>query len=193
MYGIISPQDWGLQPARKEQLEPWKQLGVCYDAWEERAREATYHWLVRSWLENEGAFASYYAARERSFGAPQLTNLIAPWQCMAAYDRYGDEALLDKAKRAATWLYTNMVETHPMSLIVGGVRDAFRPEEVWTKFSAEFLTLNLGLYVRTQDPEYLRRAMQSVRFLVQAELHDHATKYDHSQQRWISRGWQSSC
>jgi hypothetical protein len=37
----------------------------------------------------------------------------------------------------------------------------------------------------------MRRVLESVRFLVQAELHDHATKYDHHQQRWNTRGWQS--
>jgi hypothetical protein len=146
---------------------------------------------MRNWREEEGAFTGHYRAVEQTFEPPQLTNLIAPWQLMAAYDRYGDSELLHKAKRAADWIHTHQAETHPMSLVVGGVRDAWRPEEVWTKFAAEFLILNLGLYKRLHDEVYMRRAIQSVRFLVQAELHDHATKYDHQQQRWIGRGWQS--
>jgi hypothetical protein len=191
VYGIISPLDWGLQPAESESLQPWVQLGIDAQDWEERARQATYHWLMRCWQEDVGAFAGHYRAPDRYFEPPQLTNLLAPWQCVAAYDRYGDEDLLHKARRAADWLYGNMVETHPMSLVVGGVRDAWNPEEVWTKFTAELAILNLGLYARTQEREYLRRSVQSVRFLHQAELHDHATKYDHEQQRWVTRGWQS--
>jgi hypothetical protein len=191
MYGIISPADWELRPADKERLQSWAQLEVDADDWEERARQATYHWLMGNWLEDEGAFAGHYRAADQSFEPPQLTNLLAPWQCIAAYDRYGDAELLDKASHAADWLHENMVETHPMSLVVGGLQDALRPEELWTKFTAEFVILNLGLYARTQEGEYLRRAVQSVRFLHQAELHGHATKYDHEQQRWITRGWQS--
>jgi len=191
MYGIISPADWDLAPAEEESLQPWGQLKVDLHDWEERARQATYHWLMRNWREEEGAFNGHYRAVEKTFEYPQLTNLLAPWHLMAAYDRYGDDELLYKAKRAGDWLYANMVETHPMSLVVGGVRDAWRSEEVWTKFTAEFLILNLGLYVRLQEEEYMRRAMESVRFLIQAELHHHATKYDHQRQEWISRGWQS--
>lgn len=191
MYGIISPADWGLQPMKEQSLQPWGQLGIDAANWEERARQATYHWLMRNWREEEGAFSGHYRAVEQIFQEPQLTNLLAPWQLMAAYDRYEDEDLLHKAKRAADWLYAHLVETHPMSMVVGGVRDAWRPEEVWTKFTAEFVILNLGLYTRLQEEEYMRRALESVRFLLQAELHDHSTKYDHQRQRWIPRGWQS--
>jgi hypothetical protein len=191
MYGVISPADWGLNPAEKEHLEPWEPLGVDADDWEERARQATYHWLMRCWWEDQGAFAGHYRAVNQYFEPPQLTNLLAPWQCIAAYDRNGDESLLHKAVRAADWLNEHTTETHPMSLVIGGVRDAWNPEEVWTKFTAELIILNLGIYFRTQEGEYLRRAVQSVRFLHQAELHNHATKYDHEHQRWITRGWQS--
>ena len=192
MYGIISPKDWELHPAQKKHLQPWKRLGIDAEEWEERARQATYHWLLRNWQDEEGSFAGNYSTSEQSYEPPQLTNLIAPWQFIAAYDRYGDSDLLEKAGRAADWVYTHLAETHPMSMVVGGIRDTWREEEVWTKFTAEFVILNLGLYIRTQqDGKYLRRAIQSVRFLIQAELHDHATKYDHDQQRWIARGWQS--
>jgi len=191
MYGIISPQDWGLQPATGKDLRRWIELGIAADEWEERARKATYQWLMRNWRENEGAFAGYCRVGAGCFETPQLTNLIAPWQCMAAHDRYGDESLLRKAARAAHWMHGNLVETHPMSVVVGGVRDAWCPEEVWTKFTAEFVILSLGLYARTHDGEHLRQAIQSVRFLMQAELHEHACKYNVKEQRWIGRGWQS--
>nr|NIP28756.1 hypothetical protein [Phycisphaerae bacterium]NIX32569.1 hypothetical protein [Phycisphaerae bacterium] len=191
MYGIISPADWGLKSADGQSLQPWGQLGIDASDWEERARQATYHWLMRNWNEGAGAFNGHYRVAEHAFQEPQLTNLLAPWQLMAAYDRYEDADLLHKAQRSADWLYAHLVETHPMSMVVGGVRDAWRPEEVWTKFTAEFVILNLGLYTRLQEEEYMRRALESVRFLVQAELHDHATKYDHQRQRWIPRGWQS--
>ena len=157
-----------------------------------RAREAGHLPLADAQLAGrQGAFAGYYRVADHAFEAPQLTNLIAPWQLMAAYDRYGDGGFLDKATQAANWVYQNMVETHPMSPVVGGVRDAWQPEEVWTKFTAEHVTLNIGLLQRTEYTEYLRRAIQSARVLVQAGLHDHATKYEHQEERWVTRGWQS--
>jgi hypothetical protein len=192
-FGIISPAEWGLQPADKSNLQAWQAVGVDADDWEERARQATYHWLMRNWQEEAGAFAGHYHAPSQTYEPPQLTNLLTPLHLMAAYDRFGDDDLLQKAKRCADWLNANMVETHPMSMVVGGVRDAWRPEEVWTKFTAEFVILNLGLYERLEreESEYMRRALQSIRFLTQAELHDHACVYDHRRQRWIARGWQS--
>jgi hypothetical protein len=191
MYGIISPQDWGLLPAGGKNIQPWLELGIAADEWEERARKATYEWLLRNWQEERGAFAGHCRVGEGCYEAPQLTNLIAPWQFMAAYDRYGDGELLHKAACAAHWMYHNMVETHPMSVVVGGVRDSWCPDEVWTKFTAEFIILNLGLYTRTREGEFMRRAMQSARFLMQAELHDHATKFNVKKQEWDTRGWQS--
>jgi hypothetical protein len=191
MCGIISPQDWGLLPAGAENNQVWLELGIAFDEWEERARKATYEWLMRSWQEDQGALAGHCRVGEGCFQAPQLTNLIAPWQLLAAYDRYGDAELLKKAMRAADWVYGNLVETHPMSVVVGAVRDDWFPDEVWTKFTAEFVILNLGLYARTQNAEYRRRAIQSVRFLMQAELHEYAPKFDRRDQRWIKRGWQS--
>lgn len=191
MFGIVSPKEWGLEPAPSSALKAWLPLGVDAENWEERARQATYHWLMRNWQEEPGAFAGHYHAPSGRHEPPQLTNLLAPWQLMAAYDRYGDGELLDKAKRSANWLNDNLVETHPMSMVVGGVRDAWRPEEVWTKFTAEFVILNLALCTRLEEPEYMRRSLQSIRFLTQAELHDHACKYDHIQQQWVTRGWQS--
>lgn len=191
MYGIISPRDWELAPADTRSLGAWLHLGVVGDEWEERGRKATYEWLMRNWREETGAFAGHCRIAEGCFEQPQLTNLIAPWQCMAAYDRYGDGDLLQKAVRAANWLHAHMVETHPMSVVVGAVRDSWCPDEVWTKFTAEYVILNLGLYVRTHNEEFMRRAMQSVRFLMQAELHDHAPKFNLKEQSWVNRGWQS--
>ena len=102
MYGIISPRDWGLEPAKTGELEQWTELGIDANDWEIRAKQATYHWLMRNWLEDHGAFASLYRAPHHVYEPPQLTNLIAPWQCIAAHDRYGDEELLHKARRAAS-------------------------------------------------------------------------------------------
>ena len=62
-------------------------------------------------------------------------NLIAPWQLLAAYDRYHDARLLDMARRAAEWFYRRHVVDHPMSVVAGGVRDGVATDHLWTKFA----------------------------------------------------------
>lgn len=190
-FGVISPRDWGLAPATAQALAAWARVGLDGGGWEERARQATYHWLMSNWRDEVGAFAGHYKAIPRVYEDPQLTNLIAPWQCLAAYDRYGDETLLNKAQRAADWLYAHAVETHPMSVVMGGVHDAWRPDELWTKFTAELVLLNLGLYARTQATAYRNRAIEGGGFIIQAERHGFACRYELHEGRWIVRGWQS--
>ncbi|MEN6479305.1 MAG: hypothetical protein ABFD20_06675, partial [Anaerolineales bacterium] len=75
-YGLISPRDWGLAPAQPEALQAWAPLGVEARDWDERARQATYHWLLSNWREDVGAFAGHYKVRSDVYEEPQLTNLI---------------------------------------------------------------------------------------------------------------------
>lgn len=187
----ISPRGWGLEPAGNRDWDGFARLGLAKEDLERRARENTYQWLRRQFNEELGAFHGFYDARSRTFAPPQNVNIIAPFQCMAAFDRYGDEEFLAMARRCADWLDANMVETHPMSLVLGGVLDNIKRTQLWTKYTADYVTLNLGLWERLGDERYLGRAMQSSRFLLQSQNHGFAPKYDHWHERWIPAGWQS--
>ncbi len=101
--------------------------------------------------------------------------------------------MLEMARRAAEWFYRHFVVSHPMSVAAGGVRIGENPQELWTKFSAEYAITALGLYDRAGDEVWLERALQSGRYLVQAARHGHATKNDLSTGRWTGSefGWQS--
>ncbi|MDP6381355.1 MAG: hypothetical protein QF662_08430, partial [Phycisphaerae bacterium] len=137
------------------------------------------------------AFNAYYDPRSKSFSPPQNANIIAPWQLLAAFDRYKDEKLLDMAKSAADWLHNNMVDLHPMSLVLGGVEDNLKPEQIWTKYTADYVVTNLGIYGRTDETEYLDRAIQSGRFLMQSRHHAFAPLYNRQTEEWNENGWQS--
>ena len=144
MFGIVSPQDWGLQPARGRVIQPWLDLGVAADEWEERARKATYEWLMRNWQEDKGAFAGHCRIGEACFGC-QLTNLVpgSSWRPMIVTAMPN----LRKAGERPTGCTTTW-SRHPMSVVVGAV--AFLvPSEVWIKFG-EFVILNLALYAHAQ-------------------------------------------
>jgi hypothetical protein len=193
---VISPQDWGLAaaPGLSQQTHP--DLGAAPAELERRIRACTYEWAERQFDEALGAFYGFYAARERRFEPPQTVNLIAPWQLLATFDRYGDARLLARARRAAEWFYQHFVVTHPMSVVQGAAREGGRPgggasPDAWTKFTAELVILNAGLYRRTREAVYLERARQSGMFLIQAARHGFAPRYNESEARWIDRGWQS--
>jgi hypothetical protein len=78
-----------------------------------------------------------------------------------------------------------------MSLVLGGVKDNIKPNQLWTKYTADYVILNLGLWERLREDEYLKRADQSSRFLLQSQNHGFAPKYDEWHERWVDRGWQS--
>jgi hypothetical protein len=187
----ISPHGWGLCPAEGDGHPVLEALGLSKDDLENRARRNTYEWLPRQFDDDAGAFHGYYDARSGMLTEPQTVNLIAPFQCMAAFDRFRDEQFLEMARRCGDWLDDYMVETHPMSLVAGGVRDNIKPTQLWTKYTADYVTLNLGLWERLQDEVYLSRAVASSRFLLQSQNHHFAPKYDHFHESWLTRGWQS--
>jgi hypothetical protein len=190
-FGVISPQTWGLAVAGLLPRGVTDELGVSWAELERRARAATYEWLIREFDETAGAFHGHYRVPDRYFEPPQTVNLIAPWQLMAAYDRYQDAALLEMAWRAAEWFYRRHVVDHPMSVVAGGVRDGVATDHLWTKFAGEEVITCLGLYERTGELVWLDRAVQSGRYLIQARRHRFAPRYELSTNTWLARGWDS--
>lgn len=189
--GVISPQDWGLPVASTKSEETIAELGLSPAEMEKRIHAATYHWAHHHFDDAVGAFYGFYSARDKRFEPPQTVNLIAPWQFLASYDHYHDQTLLKKAERATDWFYHHFVVTHPMSVVIGGVRESLPNGELWTKFAAEFVLLNAGLYTRTHKDQYLERARQSAMFLIQSTRYNFAPKYDTQLNVWHKKGWQS--
>jgi hypothetical protein len=190
-FGVISPQDWGLQVADTASKNPIPVLNISPADLEQRIHNCTYHWAQRHYDDEVGAFYGFYSAADKRFEPPQTVNLIAPWQFLAAYDHYQDEALLTKARRAADWFYRHFVVTHPMSVVIGGVAESLPVAELWTKFAAEYGILCLGLYTRTGNSIYFDRAKQSAGFLVQSTRYHFRPKYSISPDSWREKGWQS--
>ncbi|MBI4556919.1 MAG: hypothetical protein HY706_04990 [Candidatus Hydrogenedentes bacterium] len=85
----------------------------------------------------------------------------------------------------------NMVEDHPMSLVLGGVRDNIKREQLWTKYTADYIIANLALLERTANEEFLARAVRSGKFLLQSQNHRFAPKYNDFHETWLDTGWQS--
>ena len=189
-FGVISPQEWGL-PVAQAGGDLLPGLDVPGAEIEERLRTCAAEWLARHFDDREGAFYGFYRAQEKVFEPPQTVNLIAPWFSLAAFDRWGDAGFLRQAERSARWFYDRFVVSHPMSVVIGGVRERLPDGELWTKFSAEFDLLALGLYERTGQAGYLDWAKQSAGFLIQSARHGYAPRYSERESRWLESGWQS--
>jgi uncharacterized protein YyaL (SSP411 family) len=189
--GVISPQDWGLPVAGASSEVTVSGAALSPRQLEQRILSNVYEWLPRQFDNQVGAFYGFYRAPSQEFEPPQTANLIASWELMAAYDRYHDRDLLTKAVSATNWFYNHFVVTHPMSIGIGGVRDTAHREELWTKFTAEVVMSELGLYRRMGEETYLERALQGAGFLIQATRHNFAPKYDERAAQWHALGWQS--
>ena len=192
IHMTVSPKSWSLDRSNGKDSSHLDAMGLPRAELEDRARHNTHDWLPRQFDDKVGAFHGYYDPRTKALAPPQTANLIAPFQLIAAYDRYDEERFLTMARRSADWLDKEMVEAHPMSLVLGGVRDNIKPTQLWTKYTSDYVTLNLALHERLDnDDEYLRRAVQSSKFLLQSQNHGFAPKFDHDLDDWIPRGWQS--
>ena len=191
IHMTVSPQSWGLERSNHKTTKHLDFMGIPKRELEVRAKQNTYAWLMRQFNHDAGAFHGFYDPRSQQLALPQTANLIAPFQLIAAFDRYDDEELLAMARRCADWMEENMVESHPMSLVLGGVRDNIKPTQLWTKYTADYVTLNLALYERQEDEELLRRAIHGSKFLLQSQNHGFAPKYDHAIEKWMEKGWQS--
>jgi len=190
--GVISPQDWGL-PVYQGSESAFFSPGVTPAELERRIRLNLFDWLPRQWDSDVGAFYGFYRAQDGFREPPQTVNLIASWQLMAAFDRFGDEGLLKQAVQALDFYRQHFTVSHPMSVVAGGARDGAAPSEVWTKYTAEYVIGALGLASRKAAEGWLEQAEAGGRFLIQAARHGFAPRYRLDSGRWDSLdfGWDS--
>lgn len=191
--GVISPQDWGL-PVYRASAGTGKFLAAISPAeLEKRIRLNLFEWLPRQWDAEAGAFYGFYRAQDRFREPPQTVNLIASWQLIAAYDRFGDESLLRQAAQALDFYRRHFTVSHPMSVVAGGARDGAAPSEIWTKFTAEYVIGALGLASRHAGEGWLEQAKAGGRYLIQAARHGFSPRYRLDSGRWdnCNFGWDS--
>lgn len=207
-FHSVSPADWGLElpPAGSRGADEVRQrLGIGLAELRSRWEHATSDWLMHQLDPEEGAFCGTYFAVERRATRPNTANLIAPLQLLAVHDLTPRPVWLETAASAARWLAEHLWISHPMSIVQGGLMPPEAAEELqlrqmwrlpgrmelWVKYTAEFVTLNLALWRRTGDPLAMDRARRSAGFLVQARRHDGASAYDMHTETWTRRGWLS--
>jgi len=189
-FASISSSEWGLpSPSEEGRLRVRELLGVSYEDLETRARNAVYEFVARTYDDEHGGAHHYYRADLRELSEKDAGNYLIALNFLAMYDRYGDEAMLARAEGCFRWAYENRTETHPMMTWQGGVRDEFRPTELYTKYTADALTTCLALWHRTGNDDYDLPARQFHNFLKQARAAGFKSKLDLTSYRWLDRGF----
>jgi uncharacterized protein YyaL (SSP411 family) len=191
--GVISPQDWGLPVYQASEDGAVFPAGITPEELQRRIRLNLFEWLPRQWNSTTEAFYGFYRAIDGFREPPQTVNLIASWQLMAAYDRFGEESLLKRAAQALDFYRQHFTVSHPMSVVAGGARDGAAPSEVWTKYTAEYVIGALGLANRHAGESWLEQAEAGGRFLLQSARHGFSPRYHLDSGRWDGRdfGWDS--
>jgi hypothetical protein len=190
MYLCISPKEWELPKADEANSKKIsKILGINIDEIEKRCKNAVYGFLDKLYDENEKALHHYYRADRKYISEMDSGNYLMALNYLTMYDRYNDEIMLEKAENCFLWAYRNTTEIHPMFTWQGGVRDGFKPHELYVKYTGDAYITCLGLYQRTKNEEYLFYAKQFHNFMKQAQKAGYKYKFDTNTYSWLEKGF----
>lgn len=194
MYEMINPKEWGYKaPSEKGSLKIEEILGENFESIKNRIENCVYSFLDRLYDENEQALRHYYRADNKYTSELDSGNFLMAINYLVIYDMNGDENMLKKAENCFQWAYENVTEIHPMFTWQGGVRDGFKHNELYVKYTGDaFLTCN-ALYKRTKDEKYLFYIKQFHNFFKQAKKAGFMYKYDTNTYQWSQKGfvWRS--
>jgi rhamnogalacturonyl hydrolase YesR len=164
-------------------------VGVSYDDIARRARNAVYEFLDRLYDPEAGALHHYYRADTGYVAGMDSGNFLMAINYLVMYDCYQDEAMLHKAARCFKWAYDHCTETHPMFTWQGGVRDGFKPHELYVKYTGDAFWTCLALYRRTGDERYKFYISQFHNFMKQARRAGFKYKYNTNTYQWSDTGF----
>ena len=141
----------------------------------------------------EKALRHYYRPDIHYYDKLDSGNFLMAVNYLTIYDLTGDPFLLERAESCFRWAYTHTTENHPMFTWQGGVRDGFKSNELYVKYTGDAFLTCTALYRRTQKEEYLFYIKQFHNFFKQAKKAGFKYKYDTNTYQWSSHGfvWRS--
>ena len=169
MYETIFPTGWGLErPSSSEAV--YKALGATVEELEERAKNCVYSFLETLYDPEEKALRHYYRPDIHYYDKLDSGNFLMAVNYLTIYDLTGDPFLLERAESCFRWAYTHTTENHPMFTWQGGVRDGFKSNELYVKYTGDAFLTCTALYRRTKKEEYLFYIKQFHNFFKQAKF-----------------------
>lgn len=193
MYETIFPTGWGIARPQGENPEVTRLLGHTLDEIEMRARNCVYSFLETLYDPDEKGLHHYYRADRKYRSELDSGNFLMAVNYLTMYDLTGDGLMLSRAEDCFRWGYDHTTETHPMFTWQGGVRDGFKPNELYVKYTGDAFLTCVALYRRTRKDEYLFYLEQFHNFFKQARKAGFCYKYDTNRYEWCSTGfvWRS--
>lgn len=193
MYETIFPDGWGLPRPGKESPGIKDTLGYSLEELELRVKNCVYSFLDSLYDEEEQALRHYYRGDIQYYSELDSGNYLMAVNYLTMYDRYQDEEMLRKAENCFRWAYRNTTEIHPMFTWQGGVRDGFKSNELYVKYTGDAFLTCTALYKRTRKDEYLFYIKQFHNFFKQAKKAGFKYKYDTNTYQWSDKGfvWRS--
>lgn len=193
MYETIFPAGWGISRPKGESTAVKRLLGYTVEELETRAKNCVYCFLETLYDPKEKGLRHYYRADTKYYAELDSGNFLMAINYLTIYDLTGDRLMLERAEDCFRWGYDHATETHPMFTWQGGVRDGFRTNELYVKYTGDAFLTCVALYKRTQKDEYLFYVKQFHNFFKQARKAGFCYKYDTLTYQWTATGfvWRS--
>lgn len=193
MYETIFPTGWNIQRPETECTKVKELLGETIAEIEARAKNCVYNFLERLYDPEEKGLRHYYRADTKYRSELDSGNFLMAINYLSIYDLTGDALMLSRAEDCFMWGYNNSTENHPMFTWQGGVRDGFKRNELYVKYTGDAFLTCVALYRRTKKEEYLFYIKQFHNFFKQAKKAGFCYKYNTDTYQWTDTGfvWRS--
>ncbi len=192
-YETIFPTSWGFKRPSSENNLILESLGYDITSLENRVKNCVYLFLDKLFDTTEQGLHHYYRADTKYISELDSGNFLMAINYITMYDMTGDPIMLERAEGCFMWGYNHATETHPMFTWQGGVRDGFKNNELYVKYTGDAFLTCIALYKRTKKDDYLFYIKQFHNFFKQAKKANFAYKYDTNTYQWSHHGfvWRS--
>ena len=193
-FATVTPDNWGLGAGWHgggRALE--RATGVPRERLRERLTNALARFVGGLYDSELGALHHYYRPDIRYLSEIDSGNFLMALNLVVLSAITGEGEPLERAESCYRYAMEHFCDRHPMAFWQGGIRDGFKPTELWVKYTGDAAWLALSLYRRTRKPEYLRDLRQFHNFFKRAREADFAYTFDTASYAWRHRGnvWQA--
>jgi hypothetical protein len=192
-FETIFPTGWGLYRPHPDCMKIKEILGFPLSVLEDRVKNCVSCFLENLFDQEEQGLRHYYRADKKYKSELDSGNFLMAVNYLTMYDMTNDELMLQRAECCFKWAYEHATEINPMFIWQGGVRDGFKPNELYVKYTGDAFLTCIALYRRTKKEEYLFYIKQFHNFFKQAKKAGYKYKYDTNTYQWSDHGfvWRS--
>ncbi len=164
-FEVITPIGWGLP---NTVVDSKTFFGSSYSELIDRVAMAVYGFVNGLFNEKLGGLHHYYRADKKFLSEMDSGNFLMALNFLVMYDLFQDEQMLKRGEACFAYAMDNYCENRPMAFWQGGVRDGYRPQELWVKYTGDAFLTALALWKRTKQTKYWGEIRKFHNFLKRA-------------------------